>query len=143
MIEIKKIESEFTSPDNVFDNYKKLIDLGAQLPAIEPKDKTPENEISDCQSRLWIKAECIEGCMLFYGDSEARITRGILALILRVVNNQPPETILKIDWGFLDTIGLRPHLSPSRAGGLKSILSRIKKLTLEHSSMNAKECAGT
>ncbi|MDZ7797045.1 MAG: SufE family protein [Candidatus Marinimicrobia bacterium] len=122
----------FAHSEDWFDKYEILIKMGSELSVMDEKDKTDDNAISGCQSRLWIKARLKDGKIYFSGDSDAKITRGILAVVLYVADQQPPKKIVDIDWGFLDRIGLSTHLSPARANGLTSILKRIRQLALEN-----------
>jgi len=123
-----RLIEEFALLKEWFDKYEHLIELGKQLPLLDEKYKTEENLISGCQSRLWITAELVDGKIVFHADSDAKITRGIIAVVLKVVNNQPPEEVAKVELYCLDAIGLTSNLSPSRANGLASIIKRIYDL---------------
>ena len=100
--------------------------MGRDCPLIEEKDKVEGNLIKGCQSRVWLSAELVDGKMIFKADSDAVITKGIASLLIRVLNNQTPQDILNADLSFIDKIGLKEHLSPTRANGLASMLGQIK-----------------
>ncbi|MFP4531894.1 MAG: SufE family protein [Desulfobacterales bacterium] len=136
MSEINEIQDqiieEFAPLNEWFDRYERLIAFGSELPRLAETERTDENLINDCQSRLWLAAHLIDGRLVFYADSEAKITRGIIALVLKVVNKQPPGAVADADLYFLDAIGLTSNLSPARANGLASILKRINQLARQH-----------
>ena len=136
MTEINDIQDqiieEFAPLNEWFDRYERLIAFGSEMPRLPETGRTDDNLINDCQSRLWLAADLIAGRLVFYADSEAKITRGIIALVLKVVNNQPPEAVADADLYFLDAIGLTSNLSPSRANGLASILKRVNHLAHQH-----------
>lgn len=123
-----QIIDRFANADGWFDIYQRIIGFSTDLPPLEEKHKTDANLIDGCQSRLWLGAEKRDGKLVFFAHSDAKIMRGILALILRVINHQSPETIIETELYFLESIGLVSHLSPSRANGLAAILKRINKL---------------
>lgn len=108
------------------DKYEYLIDLGKTMPLIEEKDKTEDNLIRGCQSRVWLSCRQENGRLHFAADSDAIITKGIISLLLRVYDGQTPEDILAADESFLDRIGLKENLSPTRANGLVSMIRTIK-----------------
>ncbi len=111
--------------------YEYLIRQGEALPPMPEEFKTGDNLINDCQSPLWLRCELKDGRLIFSGDSEALITRGILALILRVLNHRKPEEVLKSDLYFLSRTGLGSLLSPSRANGLTAIVKRLRRQARE------------
>lgn len=110
--------------------YTHLIDLGKSLPLVSEEEKSNDMLISGCQSRVWLKTEEQDGKIVFRADSDAIITKGMVALMVRVFSNQKPEEIVKADLGFIDKIGLREHLSPTRANGLLSMITRMKQEAL-------------
>jgi cysteine desulfuration protein SufE len=110
--------------------YEHLIDLGKSLPLIDPSLKTDDRLIQGCQSRVWLNAEEKEGRIVYTADSDAIITRGMVALMIRVLSDQSPEAIVKAGLGFVDRIGLKEHLSPTRANGLVSMINRMKQEAL-------------
>ena len=122
----KEIISEFEIFDNWMEKYEYLIDLGKDLPIIESSYKQDENLIKGCQSRVWLFAEYDEGKVSFFADSEAIITKGIIALLIRVLNHQPPRHIIDAELNFIKKIGLTNHLSPTRANGLLEMVKQMK-----------------
>ena len=122
----KEIISEFEVFDNWMEKYEYLIDLGKDLPIIESSYKQDENLIKGCQSRVWLFAEYDQGKVSFFADSEAIITKGIIALLIRVLNHQPPRHIIDAELNFINKIGLTNHLSPTRANGLLEMVKQMK-----------------
>ena len=120
-----KIIEEFSLLDDGFEKYKHIVNLGKSLEPLKEEHKTEENLISGCQSEVWLMAEIKDKKIYFAADSDALITKGIISLLLRVVNNQSPADILKNELYFIDRIGLRENLSPARGNGLYSMVSRI------------------
>jgi cysteine desulfuration protein SufE len=108
------------------EKYEYLIDLGKDLPIIESSYKQDENLIKGCQSRVWLFAEYDQGKVSFFADSEAIITKGIIALLIRVLNHQPPRHIIDAELNFINKIGLTNHLSPTRANGLLEMVKQMK-----------------
>ena len=106
--------------------YEHMIELGKSLPLIEPEHKTEDNIIKGCQSKVWIHASLDKDQLVFTADSDAIITKGIIALLIRVFSHQPPAEILAADTNFIDKIGLKEHLSPTRANGLLSMIKQMK-----------------
>jgi len=127
---IKEIENKITDEFGLFndwmDKYNYIIDMGKTLPIIDEKYKTDQYIISGCQSRVWLSAEMENGKIIFKANSDAIITKGIINLLIRVLSNQSPDDILKTDLGFLDKIGLKEHLSPTRSNGLTSMIKQMK-----------------
>jgi len=121
-----QIISEFELLDDWMDKYNYLIELGKTVPLIDAKYKTKNNLISGCQSRVWLHAGYNDGVISFSADSDAVITKGIVSLLIRVLNGQTPDAILKADLDFVNKIGLREHLSPTRSNGLTSMIKQIK-----------------
>jgi len=128
----EEIVSEFEVFDDWMEKYEYLIDLGKDLPLIQEELKTEERLIEGCQSRVWLNADFNDGKMQFSADSEAIITKGIIALLIRVLNDEHPETILKTDLKFISDIGLQEHLSPSRANGLNGMIKKMKMEALKY-----------
>ena len=106
--------------------YEHLIDLGKSLPLIAEKYKIDDNIIKGCQSRVWLHSELVNDKVIYTADSDAIITKGMVALMIRVLSNQTPDAILQADIGFINTIGLKEHLSPTRANGLVSMIKQMK-----------------
>jgi cysteine desulfuration protein SufE len=121
-----EIIDEFTLFDEWMDKYEHIIGLGKDLPIIQEQYKTEENLIKGCQSRVWLYAELIDGRIVFTADSDAIITKGIIALMIRVFSNHTPKEIAQSDLFFIDQIGLKEHLSPTRSNGLVSMVKQIK-----------------
>ena len=130
MISIETIKSDIISEFSLFEDwmekYEYIIELGKSIPLIDPKFKTDDNLIKGCQSKVWMHAELKNNNVLFYADSDAIITKGIIAILFRVFSNQNPKNILESDTKFIDEIGLKEHLSPTRANGLVSMIKQIK-----------------
>ena len=130
MISIETIKSDIISEFSLFEDwmekYEYIIELGKSIPLIDPKFKVDDNLIKGCQSKVWIHAELKNNNILFYADSDAIITKGIIAILIRVFSNQEPKNILESDTKFIDKIGLKEHLSPTRANGLVSMIKQIK-----------------
>lgn len=125
-----KIIGEFSLFDDWMDKYNYLIEMGKTLPILDEKFKTDQYLISGCQSRVWLSAELSDGNVVFKADSDAVITKGIVNLLIRVLSNQKPEDILSTDMGFIDRIGLKEHLSPTRSNGLMSMIKQMKLYAL-------------
>jgi len=126
----QKIINEFSVFDDWMDKYNFLIDMGKTLPMIDAKYKTDQYLITGCQSRVWLSAEMEDGKVLFKADSDAVITKGIINLLIRVLSNQTPEDIVGIKLEFIDEIGLKDHLSPTRSNGLTSMIKQMKLYAL-------------
>lgn len=128
----EQIINEFANFDEWLDKYGYLIELGKDCPVIDEKDKTESNLIKGCQSRVWLSCEHRDGRLFFAADSDAVITKGIIALLIRTFNGQTPKDILDADLHFIDVIGLKEHLSPSRSNGLVSMIKQIKAYALAY-----------
>ncbi len=122
-----EIIEEFSFFDDWMQRYEYMIELGKSLPLIDEKYKTDEYTIKGCQSKVWLFADFKEGKVIYTADSDAIITKGIVALLIRVFSNQKPEDIVKADTEFIDKIGLKEHLSPTRANGLVSMIEQMKR----------------
>jgi cysteine desulfuration protein SufE len=125
------IVEEFALFDDWMQKYEYIIELGKDLPIIEDSKKTAENIIEGCQSKVWLDATCENGLMHFSADSEAIITKGIIGLLIQVMNHEKPEDIVKSDLHFIKEIGLQEHLSPTRANGLASMVKKMKMEALK------------
>lgn len=128
---IKEIENEIIEEFEIFGDdwegkYEHLIDLGKSLPLIKEENKTEDKIIKGCQSRVWLNSEKKEGKIFFTADSDAIITKGMVALMVRVLSGQPAKEIIDSKLEFIDKIGLKEHLSPTRANGLVSMINRMK-----------------
>jgi cysteine desulfuration protein SufE len=120
------IVDEFGIFEDWMEKYEYIIELGKELPVIDAAKKTDDRLIEGCQSRVWLDAEVDHGKMKFSADSDAIITKGIIALLIRVLNNEAPADIARADLHFISDIGLQEHLSPTRANGLASMVKRLK-----------------
>jgi len=136
----EQLINEFTLFDDWMDKYNYIIDLGKSLPMIDEKLKTESNLIKGCQSRVWLSAEFDGKVINFTGDSDAVITKGIANLLVRTLSGHTPDEILEADMGFVDKIGLKEHLSPTRSNGLVSMIKQMKLYALAYktkASLNA------
>lgn len=137
---IKEIQDEIVDEFSMFDDwmqrYEYIIDLGRALPLIDEQYKTEDNIIKGCQSKVWVHAEMIGDKVIFTADSDAILTKGIIAILIRVFSNQKAVDILAADTDFIDEIGLKEHLSPTRANGLVSMIKKIKMYALAYSTKN-------
>ncbi|MEY3411397.1 MAG: hypothetical protein RIQ70_83 [Bacteroidota bacterium] len=122
----QEIIDEFIVFDDWMDKYEYIIDLGKELPRIDEDKKTPDRIIEGCQSRVWLDSAYVDNKLSFHADSDAIITKGIIALLIRVLNDETPENIASANLFFIDEIGLKEHLSPTRANGLLSMVNRMK-----------------
>ncbi|MBR5254693.1 MAG: SufE family protein [Bacteroidales bacterium] len=130
----QEIIEEFSNFEDWMDKYSYIIEIGNTCPIIEEKEKTENNLIKGCQSRVWVSAKLDEnGLMQITADSDAVITKGIITLLLRVFNNQKPEDVYSAELKFVDEIGLKSHLSPTRSNGLLSMIKQIKLYALAFS----------
>lgn len=133
----EEIIDEFAYFEDWMERYEHLIELGKSLPLIDPEFKLEENLIKGCQSKVWLHSELKNDLLELTADSDAILTKGIVALLLRVYNHQKPEDILRADNNFIDEIGLKEHLSPTRANGLVSMLKQIKLYALAQQANSA------
>lgn len=133
-MQIKEIQDEIVDEFSMFDDwmqrYEYIIELGKSLPIIKEEFKTEENIIKGCQSKVWVHGEEQNGNIVFTADSDAILTKGIIAILIRVFSNQNPQNILDANTNFIDEIGLKEHLSPTRANGLVSMIKQIKMYAL-------------
>lgn len=122
----QEIIDEFAIYDDWMDKYEYIIELGKDLPLIDDRLKTEDRLIKGCQSQVWLNAECKDGKMHYTADSDAIITKGIIALLIRVVNDESPAEVAKSEFNFIKEIGLQEHLSPTRSNGLVSMVKDMK-----------------
>ena len=127
-----EIIQEFADFDDWMDRYQLLIDLGSSQPKLDDKYKTEQNLIDGCQSRVWLQADMKDGLLHFQAESDALIVKGIVALLVRVLSDHTPEEILGADLYFIESIGLREHLSPTRSNGLLAMLRQMKLYALAY-----------
>lgn len=121
-----EIIEEFNDFDDWMDRYQMLIDLGNDLAPLDDKYKTDDNLIDGCQSRVWVQCDLVDGRMQLHAESDALIVKGIVALLLRILSGKTPQEIIDADLYFIDRIGLREHLSPTRANGLLAMIKQIR-----------------
>jgi cysteine desulfuration protein SufE len=128
----EEIVSEFEVYDDWMDKYNYLIELSRDLSIINPKLKVKENLINGCQSKVWLNADYQDGTIHFTADSDAIITKGIVSLLIRVLSDRTPDEIIHADLSFIDRIGLRQNLSPTRSNGLLSMIKQMKLYALAY-----------
>ncbi|MGV6845956.1 MAG: SufE family protein [Lutibacter sp.] len=135
---IKEIQEEIIDEFSMFEDwmerYEYIIEVGKSLPLIDESEKKDENLISGCQSKVWLHSQKEDDQLVFTADSDAILTKGIIGLLLRVFNHRTPKEILNADMSFIDQIGLKEHLSPTRANGLVSMIKQIKLYALAFQS---------
>lgn len=122
----EEIIEEFSMYEDWMQRYEYMIELGKSLPLIDEKYKTDDNLIKGCQSKVWVHAEMEDEKLVFTADSDAIITKGIIAILVRAFSHQHPKEIIEADTSFIDEIGLKEHLSPTRANGLVSMIKQLK-----------------
>jgi cysteine desulfuration protein SufE len=127
---VEEIKSEFASFSSWEDRYAHIIKMGKTLDALPEQYRTEENKVRGCQSQVWLFPDLVDGRIIYHADSDASIVKGIIALLIRVYSNSTPEEVLAVKPDFLDEIGLRQHLSMSRANGLSSMLKQISMYAL-------------
>ena len=140
MTEINQIQDEiideFADLDDWMDRYAYIIEMGNALEALDESLKTPDNLIEGCQSRLWLDAQYSDGVVTYRADSDAIIVKGIVSMLIRVLSGQTPQDIVDADLYFIERIGLRDHLSPTRSNGLLSMLKNMKAYAAAFNSMH-------
>ena len=143
MISINEVQdeviAEFNDFDDWMDRHQLLIDLGNEQEPLDEKYKTEQNLIEGCQSRVWLQADEVDGKIIFKAESDALIVKGIIALLIKVVSEHTPDEILNSELYFIDKIGLKDHLSPTRSNGL---LSMVKQMRMYALAFKAKEAKG-
>lgn len=127
-----EVIEEFADLTDWMDKYQMLIDLGNDLSELDEKYKNDSNLIDGCQSRVWLQCDYVDGRLIFTADSGALITKGIIALLIQVLSGHTPQEILDADLYFIDKIGLRQHLSPTRSNGLLSMVKQIKNYAIAY-----------
>ena len=128
----KEIVEEFSMFDDWMDKYQYIIDMGQELAAIPAADKTDDNLVRGCQSQVWLTADYADNKVSYQADSDAIITKGLIALLVRVLSGQAPDHILSAPLDFVDEIGIREHLSPTRSNGLNAMIKKMKYIALAH-----------
>jgi cysteine desulfuration protein SufE len=132
----EEIVGEFSMFDDWMERYEYIIELGKNLPLIKEEFKTENNLIKGCQSKVWLQGEKKDDKIIFTADSDAILTKGIIAILIRTFSNQKASDILEADMSFIDEIGLKEHLSPTRANGLVSMIKNIKMYALAFNTQN-------
>jgi len=130
----ENIIEEFAQFDDWMDKYSLLIDMGNSLQALDEKHKTPQNIIEGCQSRVWLNADYNDGIITYQGESDAILVKGIVSLLIQVLSGHTPDEILKTELYFIDKIGLKEHLSPTRSNGLVAMVKQMKMFALAYKS---------
>lgn len=128
----QEIIEEFEQFDDWMDRYSVLIDLGNSLEPIAESEKTPQNIIEGCQSRVWLTADFVDGKIIYKGESDAVLVKGIVSLLINVLSNATPDEIINTDLYFIEKIGLREHLSPTRSNGLLAMIKQMKFYALAY-----------
>ncbi|HKL96135.1 MAG TPA: SufE family protein [Paludibacteraceae bacterium] len=126
----EKIIDEFSPFDDWMDRYQYLVELGNDLKSLPESDKTDQNLIQGCQSRVWLTAEYKDGRIIYHGESDAVIVKGIVSLLINVLSGNTPDEIINSDLHFIDNIGLKEHLSPTRSNGLLAMVKQMKLYAL-------------
>ncbi len=134
----QEIVEDFSGFEDWMDKYAYLIELGNELAPIDPKYKVESNLIRGCQSRVWLHQEFSEGKIIFEAESDALIVKGLVALLLKIYSNHTPQEILASEPKFIDGIGLRQHLSPTRSNGLLSMVKQMKLYALAYEKISTK-----
>ena len=134
----QEIIEEFSVYEDWMDKYSYLIELGNDLKDLDPREKTDEHLIRGCQSRVWLVSEFVDGKIVFRGESDAVIVKGLVALLLRVVSNRTPAEITDNELFFVESIGLNQHLSPTRSNGLLSMIKQIKLYAVAYKRISEK-----
>lgn len=133
---IKEVEEgileDFSMFDEWLDKYEYIIELGKSLPSLPEEKKTEDRLIKGCQSRVWLDYEVRDGVVLFYADSDAIITKGIISLLIKLYSGRTPQEISSSDFSVIEKIGLRENLSPTRANGLVSMIETIRKIAKDN-----------
>ncbi len=132
----QEIIDEFSIYEDWMDKYSYLIELGNDIQELDPKQKNDQNLIKGCQSRVWLVAEFKDGKIYFQGESDAVIVKGLVALLLRVVSGRTPEELMNTDLHFVDDIGLKQHLSPTRSNGLLAMIKQIKLYAVAYNKIS-------
>jgi len=130
------IIEDFSQFDDWMDKYSLLIDLGNSLEPLEEKQKNPQNIIEGCQSRVWLDAEMKDGIITYKGESDAVLVKGLVSLLIQVMSGHTPDEIINTELYFIDKIGLREHLSPTRSNGLLAMVKQMKMFALAYKAKN-------
>lgn len=134
-----EVIEEFSDFEDWMDRYQLLIDMGSSQPPLDEKYKNEQNLIDGCQSRVWLQADLVDGHVHFQAESDALIVKGIVALLVRVLSGHTPQEILDADLYFIERIGLREHLSPTRSNGLLAMLKQMKMYALAFKTVQGEQ----
>ncbi len=134
-----EIIEEFEGLDDWMDRYAYIIELGNAMPELDEQYKTPDNLIDGCQSRVWLQADYEDGVINFSADSDALIVKGIVSMVVRVLSGHTPQEILDADLYFIEAIGLRDHLSPTRSNGLLAMVKHARAYALAYTTLEQTE----
>ncbi|MCQ2348845.1 MAG: SufE family protein [Paludibacteraceae bacterium] len=132
-----EVIDEFSLYDDWMDRYQYLVELGNALPEMPSKEKTDQNLIEGCQSKVWLSAHYNNGIITYQGDSDAIIVKGIVSLLIKVLSGSTPDEILNSDLHFIDAIGLKEHLSPTRSNGLAAMMKQMRLYALAFKAKNS------
>ena len=135
-----EIIEEFEGLDDWMDRYQVIIDMGNSMPALDEQYKTADNLIDGCQSRVWLQADYIDGKMRLQADSDAIIVKGIISMLVRVLDGCTPQEVLDADLYFIERIGLREHLSPTRSNGLLAMVKQIRAYAIAYQAREHSGC---
>ena len=135
-----EIIEEFDGFTDWLDRYALIIDMGNAVPPLDEQYKTPDNLIEGCQSRVWLQADCIDGHMHLQADSDAIIVKGIISMLVRVLDGATPQEVLDADLYFIERIGLREHLSPTRSNGLLAMVKQIRAYAIAYQAREHSGC---
>ena len=128
----QEIIDEFSLFDDWMDKYQYIIEMGQSLPGLPEADKVEDHIVNGCVSQVWLKADTQAGEIAYAADSDAVITKGLIALLMRVLSGHRPQEILDADLAFVDAVGIRQHLSPNRSNGLNAMIKKMKYIALAH-----------
>lgn len=127
-----EIIEEFSMLEDWTDKYQYIIDAGQELPELDDQYKTEENKVKGCQSQVWLHTDMDQGKVVYEADSDAMITKGLISMLVRVLSNEDPESILNTELYFIDNVGMREHLSPTRSNGLSAMVKQMKTYALAY-----------
>lgn len=136
-----EVIEEFSDFDDWMDKYQLLIDLGNEQKPLDEQYKTEQNLIDGCQSRVWLQADLVDGKIIFRAESDALIVKGIIALLIKVVSGHTPDEILNADLYFIEKIGLKEHLSPTRSNGLLAMVKQMRMYALAFKAKEAEKAS--
>lgn len=136
-----EVIEEFSDFDDWMDKYQLLIDLGNEQKPLDEQYKTEQNLINGCQSRVWLQADLVDGKIIFQAESDALIVKGIIALLIKVVSGHTPDEILNADLYFIEKIGLKEHLSPTRSNGLLAMVKQMRMYALAFKAKEAEKAS--